>query len=289
MTELTLTPGQTERFIADGIVMLERIVDAATVEALRASFDRLFRGEFETGVTPDEVNWQEGTGDPSLTRQILQRLEGRPDHRPGRVARGFRPRPGRAGGLARRPRLGGQRAVEAARRQAPGISSGRRVPHMVPPLRSSSACGSPSTTPAPRAAQWRWRGALMAGRTRRPRASSTAPRTIESTWNGRPRRKASNPEIVPIVVHQGRRLDPPRLDLARLGATTGATPRAAPWCCMPCRPRRNTYPATWARERAASTAATSASATMSMDENYFPILWSQDGRRTPGLDEMCGI
>ena len=24
-----------------------------------------------------------------------------------------------------------------------------------------------------------------------------------------------------------------------------------------------------------------------MDANYFPILWSRDGRRTPGLDEFC--
>jgi len=39
-------------------------------EVLRDSFDRLFRGEFETGITPDEVNWQEQTSDPSLTRQI---------------------------------------------------------------------------------------------------------------------------------------------------------------------------------------------------------------------------
>ncbi len=37
---------------------------------LRQAFDALFRGEFETGVRPDEVNWQEGESDPTLTRQI---------------------------------------------------------------------------------------------------------------------------------------------------------------------------------------------------------------------------
>lgn len=70
MTELTLTPEQVDSFHADGVVQLDHIIDDETVEILRAACDRLFRGEFETGITPDEVNWQEATGDPSLTRQI---------------------------------------------------------------------------------------------------------------------------------------------------------------------------------------------------------------------------
>jgi len=65
-----VTEKQIERFADDGFLILDRLVDAATVEDLRACYERLFRGKFETGITPDEVNWQEGTGDPSLTRQI---------------------------------------------------------------------------------------------------------------------------------------------------------------------------------------------------------------------------
>ena len=61
---------QVKQFNDDGFLLIDRLVDDATVMALRASFERLFRGEFETGVTPDEVNWQQGSGDPSLTRQI---------------------------------------------------------------------------------------------------------------------------------------------------------------------------------------------------------------------------
>ena len=49
---------------------MEDLIDAQTVERLRERYGRLFRGEFETGVAPDEVNWQEGKSDPSLTRQI---------------------------------------------------------------------------------------------------------------------------------------------------------------------------------------------------------------------------
>lgn len=67
---LDLSPSQTAAFNEDGFVILDRIIGDGAVEGLRESFGRLFRGEFETGVPPDEVNWLEGTGDPSLTRQI---------------------------------------------------------------------------------------------------------------------------------------------------------------------------------------------------------------------------
>ena len=65
-----LSTQQQSDFDRDGFLVVERLIDDDTVERLRDSFDALFRGEFETGVRPDEVNWQEGTGDPSLTRQI---------------------------------------------------------------------------------------------------------------------------------------------------------------------------------------------------------------------------
>ncbi|MEC8998979.1 MAG: phytanoyl-CoA dioxygenase family protein, partial [Actinomycetota bacterium] len=57
-------------FDVDGFATVDRLVDDHVVEALHDRFDRLFRGRFETGVAPDEVNWQEGTGDPTLTRQL---------------------------------------------------------------------------------------------------------------------------------------------------------------------------------------------------------------------------
>lgn len=67
---IELTEAQIERFDEDGFLIVDRLIDDPTVTALRAACDRLFRGDFETGVRPDEVNWQEATGDPSLTRQI---------------------------------------------------------------------------------------------------------------------------------------------------------------------------------------------------------------------------
>ena len=67
---LEISPDQIDAFNRDGFLVVDKIIDDATVDKLRSSFDRLFRGEFETGITPDEVNWQQDDGDPSLTRQI---------------------------------------------------------------------------------------------------------------------------------------------------------------------------------------------------------------------------
>ena len=65
-----LSPDRQDAFDQHGFVVAESIIDQSRVESLRDRFERLFRGEFETGITPDEVNWQHGASDPSLTRQI---------------------------------------------------------------------------------------------------------------------------------------------------------------------------------------------------------------------------
>jgi len=59
-----------DRFDADGFAVVERLVAPERLGPLHDAFDRLFAGDFATGTPPDEVNWQHGTGDPTLTRQI---------------------------------------------------------------------------------------------------------------------------------------------------------------------------------------------------------------------------
>lgn len=66
----TVSDDQVAEFNENGLLLIDQFVDNATVEALRKAYDDLFNGIFETGVTPDEVNWQQDTGDPSLSRQI---------------------------------------------------------------------------------------------------------------------------------------------------------------------------------------------------------------------------
>ncbi|MDG2427498.1 MAG: phytanoyl-CoA dioxygenase family protein [Acidimicrobiales bacterium] len=57
-------------FHTDGFAVVDRLVSPELIDPLRERFERLFRGGFETGVPPDEINWQEGLADPTLTRQI---------------------------------------------------------------------------------------------------------------------------------------------------------------------------------------------------------------------------
>ncbi len=70
MTPITLTTKRCDKFHEDGFVVVEKVLDGDTIEAVRARFAPLFRGEFETGLQPDEWNWRDGSGAPDVTRQI---------------------------------------------------------------------------------------------------------------------------------------------------------------------------------------------------------------------------
>ena len=65
-----LSASESAAFSADGFVTVDSLIDAGLIEPLKERFERLFRGDFETGTAPDEVNWQEGRSDPALARQI---------------------------------------------------------------------------------------------------------------------------------------------------------------------------------------------------------------------------
>jgi ectoine hydroxylase-related dioxygenase (phytanoyl-CoA dioxygenase family) len=67
---IDLSPAEIARFHADGFLILDRFIDPAEAARVTARFERLFRGEFETGLYPDEWNWREGRDKPDLTRQI---------------------------------------------------------------------------------------------------------------------------------------------------------------------------------------------------------------------------
>ena len=62
---------QLEAFRRDGFVVIEEgFIDEEAIELLRERFDRLFAGEYETGIRPDEVNWVAGRDPEDRTRQI---------------------------------------------------------------------------------------------------------------------------------------------------------------------------------------------------------------------------
>lgn len=65
------TQEQREGFDRDGFVVVpEGFIDQATIERLRGRFERLFAGDYETGIRPDEVNWVSGRDPEDRTRQI---------------------------------------------------------------------------------------------------------------------------------------------------------------------------------------------------------------------------
>jgi ectoine hydroxylase-related dioxygenase (phytanoyl-CoA dioxygenase family) len=67
---IRLDASARQRFDDDGFVVVDRLIDSERIPQLRQAFSDVFAGRFETGVRPDEVNWQQADGDPSLTRQI---------------------------------------------------------------------------------------------------------------------------------------------------------------------------------------------------------------------------
>jgi ectoine hydroxylase-related dioxygenase (phytanoyl-CoA dioxygenase family) len=65
------TPEQLDAFERDGFLIVEKgFIHEGVIEELRAAFDRLYAGEYQTGIRPDEVNWVAGRDPEDRTRQI---------------------------------------------------------------------------------------------------------------------------------------------------------------------------------------------------------------------------
>jgi ectoine hydroxylase-related dioxygenase (phytanoyl-CoA dioxygenase family) len=65
------TDEQVESFHRDGFLIVEEgFLSDNALDRLRDRFKRLFDGEYETGIKPDEVNWVRGRDPEDRTRQI---------------------------------------------------------------------------------------------------------------------------------------------------------------------------------------------------------------------------
>ena len=58
------TAAQREHFAANGYVLQPDVIRPEDRDALVAAFERVFKGEFDTGVYPDEWHWREGISKP---------------------------------------------------------------------------------------------------------------------------------------------------------------------------------------------------------------------------------
>ncbi|MBA3739091.1 MAG: phytanoyl-CoA dioxygenase family protein, partial [Actinobacteria bacterium] len=67
----SFTPEQVDAFQRDGFLIVEEgLVSEPALERLRDRYLRLFDGEYETGIGPDEVNWVPGRDPEDRTRQL---------------------------------------------------------------------------------------------------------------------------------------------------------------------------------------------------------------------------
>ncbi|GIU95732.1 MAG: protein involved in biosynthesis of mitomycin antibiotics/polyketide fumonisin [Gaiellaceae bacterium] len=67
----SFTPEQVESFHRDGFLIIEEgLIAPDALEPLRERYLRLFEGDYETGIRPDEVNWVPGRDPEDRTRQL---------------------------------------------------------------------------------------------------------------------------------------------------------------------------------------------------------------------------
>jgi 2-oxoglutarate-dependent dioxygenase len=67
----SFTPEQVEAFRRDGFLVVEEgLVSERALGVLQERYERLFDGEYETGIRPDEVNWVRGRDPEDRTRQL---------------------------------------------------------------------------------------------------------------------------------------------------------------------------------------------------------------------------
>jgi len=64
------TPAQIEAYQRDGFLVVEEFLDSDELERVREHFTRGFAHEWETGLPPDEVNYTPGVTPPDKTRQL---------------------------------------------------------------------------------------------------------------------------------------------------------------------------------------------------------------------------
>ncbi|MFM0592900.1 phytanoyl-CoA dioxygenase family protein [Paraburkholderia dilworthii] len=67
---ISITDKQVDDYRENGFIIVDRIIEKDEVSLLLERFDKIFYGEYETGLDPDEVNWKHGRDDEQLTRQI---------------------------------------------------------------------------------------------------------------------------------------------------------------------------------------------------------------------------
>ena len=70
MIQATITGDQQNDFRNNGFLTLDKFINLELLDELKKRIDLLFKGEFETGIEPDEWNWRSDRDPSDVTRQI---------------------------------------------------------------------------------------------------------------------------------------------------------------------------------------------------------------------------
>ncbi len=270
---------QLGRFNRDGFIVLEEgFVDADTVAPLRERFEPLFAGRYETGIRPDEVNWVQGRDPEDRTRQICNGWKADPliaaqtlSERTGRLAAAL---------------MGwdGVRVVQDnCIWKPPGAKSlgmhqdGSYLDYIVPPEMITCWIALDDTSAEAGTITY------AAGSHRWPRCPENRgefhapPDWLAPLDRARPAEEELR--LVPLVVRAGGAAFHHYNTFHGSGPNTGSVHRRAVIShLVPAETRFHPEHAdpVYSRYRRAGDT--------TMDESFFPIIWTRDGRGTPWLD-----
>jgi len=280
-----LSADQVEQFREDGLLIVENVLSDDDVEALRARYEYLFRGEFETGVQPDEVNWQEGTSDPTLTRQICNGWKA--DRTLARIL--CRSEYGRA--IAECMGWPGTRVMidnvlwKPVGARSLGYHQDNAYLHWFKPGHLCSLWMSMDDVTPEGGAMELVRGSHKWHHSA-PDGVFHGPEDYRAPMLKAAKQEYVDPDIVYVAVPKGGGSIHHGWTWHGSGPNTGSNPRRSlvlhamsseveyvPECFG-----HATGPIYSRYRRLGDT---------TIDENHFPIIWSRDGRRTAGLDEYC--
>ncbi|GAB5468601.1 MAG: hypothetical protein Kilf2KO_16310 [Rhodospirillales bacterium] len=283
MTAFTLTERQLERFHRDGFLMVDKLIGPESVTVLRERYDRLFRGDFETGISPDEVNWQEGKSDPSLTRQICNGWKA--DREIARVV--FRADLGQA--IARLAGWNGARVmIDNVLWKPPGtrplgFHQDNAYLRWFEPGELLSCWIALDDTQADGGTMEVVRGSHRWAASE-PEGAFHGPDDYRKFMRQAAAAEGLEPDLVPIVVPAGGGSFHHGWTWHGSGHNRSATPRRALVIhAMPAEARFAESPADLSFATGPIYTRYKRLGDRTMDENYFPITWTESGYRTPGL------
>jgi ectoine hydroxylase-related dioxygenase (phytanoyl-CoA dioxygenase family) len=271
-----------DTFRRDGFVIIRNLLNDDEIAAARARFEPLFQGKFETGLYPDEWNWQEGRDPADRTRQICNGWKS--DRTVARIVLSEK-----VGELCARmigwpgARIGQDNVLwKPPGAKSLGFHQDDSYCHWVVPMGYATCWMTLDDTAAAGGTIEYARGSHLWPLSP-PKGKFHAPDDYHATLREAAAGAGAEIDVVPIevsagdaVIHHGRtwhgsgpnRTEKPRRSLVAHCLSSETRFHETEVSYIYSRYRR------WD--------------SLAMDEAYFPILWRDDGYRTPGLAHHLG-